>query len=148
MTQPEPYPNADPGRLVPTPASRPSLLAEDQGLDDRRWNRIRMIQVSCTVITVLCGLFAAVLIAQIIMVAGDANPTNGVAAFVHNWSAGVSLGFDNLFTPASATTRVLLNNGLAALVWLGIGAVATTLIRRVTLPGPRRTRHPTRSNLH
>ncbi|WP_216207206.1 hypothetical protein [Amycolatopsis aidingensis] len=138
MTQPEPHPNPDHGRFVPAPAGHRSSIADDQGLNDRRWDRIRVIRVSCTIITVLCGLFAAVLVAQIIMIAGDANPANGVATFVQSWSAGVSLGFDDLFTPASATTTVLLNNGLAALVWLGLGAVVTTLIRRLATPGPSR----------
>ena len=102
----------------------------------RRWERARTVRVTCTIITVLYGLFAAVLAARIIMVIGGANPANGVAAFVRAWSDGVSLGFGNLFTPANAIARVFLNDGLAAVVWLGFGALVTTLIRRLALRGP------------
>jgi hypothetical protein len=110
----------------------------DHSREQRRWDRARTIRVVCTIITTVCGLFAVVLVAQIILVMGSANPANGVAAFVAGWSNGISLGFDNLFTPASASVRVLLNDGLAALVWLCLGIVVTSLIRRLALRGPDR----------
>jgi hypothetical protein len=97
-----------------------------------------MVRMICTIITIVCGLFAAVLAANIIMVLGEANPTNGVASFVRGFASAVSLGLDNLFTPANAKTRVVLNDGFAALLWLGFGALVTMLIRRFALPGPRR----------
>ena len=136
MTQPDPYPNPSPGLIESTPADRPTPFSDERARQERRWSRARRIRVSCTVITVVCGLFAVVLVAQIILVAGVANPANGVATFVRGWSDGVSLGFDNLFTPASATARVLFNNGLAALVWLGFGVVVPALIRRLAVRGP------------
>jgi hypothetical protein len=138
MTQRDPYPNPNPGLIEAPPAGRPSPLAKDRASEERRWDRARTIRVACTIITAVCGLFAVVLVAQIIMVMGGANPANGVAAFVRDWSNGISLGFDNLFTPANATVRVLLNDGLAALVWLGFGAAMTTLIRRLALRRPDR----------
>jgi len=136
MTRPDPYPNPAPGLIEPTPADRPTPFSDERARQERRWSRARRIRVTCTIITAVCGLFAVVLVAQIIMVMGGANPANGVATFVRGWSDGVSLGFDNLFTPANATARVLFNNGLAALVWLGLGAVVTALIRRLALRGP------------
>jgi hypothetical protein len=136
MTQPDPYPNPHPGLIEPTPASRPSPLSDERARQKRQWGRARRIRVTCTIITVVCGLFAAVLVAQIVMVMGGANPANGVATFVRGWADGVSLGFENLFTPTNATARVLFNDGLAALVWLGFGAAVTALIRRLALRGP------------
>jgi hypothetical protein len=136
MTQPDPYPDAPPNLIEPAPAIRPTPLSDSRARQELRWSRARRIRVTCTIITAVCGLFAVVLVAQIIMVAGGANAANGVATFVRGWSNGVSLGFENLFTPASATARVLFNNGLAALVWLGLGAVMTTMIRRLALRGP------------
>ena len=96
-----------------------------------------MVRIVCTIVNVLCGLFAVVLVAQIVMVMGEANPANGVASFVRGFSSAVSLGFDDLFTPADAKIRMLLNYGFAAIVWLAFGAVVTTLIRRFALPNPR-----------
>jgi hypothetical protein len=43
-----------------------------------------------------------VLAANIIMVLGEANPANGMASFVRGFAAAVSLGLDDLFTPANA----------------------------------------------
>lgn len=129
------YSNPNPGLVELTPTGG-SPQAEDR--ERRRWNRTRTVRVICTVVTVICGLFAVVLAAHIVMVVGEANPTNGVASFVRDFAGGVSLGFDDLFTPANAKTQVLFNEGLAALVWLGLGAVVTMLIRRFALPDPLR----------
>ena len=139
--EPEPVPVAytrpDRGLVELTPVGQSPLL-EAEEREQRRWNRTRTVRMVCTIITGICGLFAAVLAAHIIMVLGEANPANGVATFVRGWAGGVSLGLDGLFTPASAKPQVLLNSGLAALAWLALGAVVTMLIRRFGLPGPRR----------
>jgi hypothetical protein len=139
---PEPVPVAyarpDSGLVEVTSADRGSPLTEAENREQRRWNRIRAVGMICTIINIIGAVFAVVLAANIIMVLGEANPANGVASFVRGFASAVSLGFDNLFTPANAKTRVLLNNGLAALVWLGLAAVVTMLIRRFALPGPRR----------
>ncbi len=126
------YPN--PGTTTPIPPGLTAALTP--GIGDRRWDRARRVRTACTLIHVTCVLFAVVLVAQIVMVIGDANAANGVATLVRGWSATVSLGFDDLFTPSSQAVRTFLNNGLAAIVWLGLGAVTTALIRRLTLPGP------------
>jgi hypothetical protein len=131
------YANPNPGLVELTPAGI-SPLAEAEGREQRRWNRTRAVWMICTIITILTSLFAVVLAANVVLVLGEANPANGVASFVRGFAAAVSLGFDTLFTPANAKTQVLLNDGLAALVWLGLGAVVTMLVRRFALPGPRR----------
>jgi hypothetical protein len=131
------YANPNPGLVELTPAGI-SPLAEAENREQRRWSRTRAVQMICTIVTIICSLFAVVLAANIVMVLGEANPANGVASFVRGFAAAVSLGFDNLFTPVNPKTQVLLNHGLAALVWLGLGAVVTMLIRRFALPGPRR----------
>lgn len=141
MTSFEPDPVAhqrqDPDLVELTPANQSPLL-DAENREQRRWNQTRAVRMVCTIITVICGLFAAVLATHIVMILGEANPTNGVAAFVRGWAGGVSLGLDGLFTPDSLKTQVVLNSGLAALAWLALGAVVTMLIRRFALPGPRR----------
>jgi hypothetical protein len=57
----------------------------------RRWDRARAVRIVCTIVNVLCGLFAVVLVAQIILVVGGANSANGVASFVRGFSSAVSL---------------------------------------------------------
>ncbi len=141
----EPFPNVEPGRAEPAPAegTSPPADTQDPAQDrvqewrERRWDRARTVRIACTIVNVVCGLFAVVLVAHIVMVLGEANPANGVASFVRGFSAAVSLGFDDLFTPANAKVQVLLNDGFAAVAWLALGAVVTTLIRRFALPSPR-----------
>lgn len=82
--------------------------------------RARTVRVVCAVIDVVCWLFA------------------GFARMIDSWSAGVSLGLRDLFTPANAGLRTLLNDGLAAVLWLVIGAVLTNVITRVALPAAER----------
>jgi hypothetical protein len=132
------YARPDPGLVELTPTERASPLAEAEDRERRRWNRTRTVEMICLIINIIGGVFAVVLAANIIMVLGEANPANGVASFVRGFASAVSLGFDNLFTPANAKTRVLFNDGLAAIVWLGLAAVLTMGIRRFALPGPRR----------
>jgi hypothetical protein len=76
---------------------------------------------------------------HIVLVLGNANMANGFAAFVDGWASGITLGLTGLFVPGNVKLATLLNEGLAAILWLVIGGVLTYVIRRVALPGPRRT---------
>ncbi|XVS62777.1 hypothetical protein ACQPYE_31620 [Actinosynnema sp. CA-299493] len=137
------YPNRD---RRPTEQLRPAepvyreepVYPREEEVVERGDGRVRAVRVACAVIDVLCWLFAIVLAIHIFLVIGGANPANGFAQLVESWSAGVSLGLRDLFTPANAGLRTLLNDGLAALLWLLIGAVLTNVISRVALPSHER----------
>jgi hypothetical protein len=137
MTNRDPYPNLEPGWIEPLLAARPSPPAETHDRERRRWDRTHAVRISCTIVKVVCALFAVVLAANIVMVMGGANPANGVASFVRGFASAVSLGFDGRFTPANAKAHALVNDGFAAIVWLAFGAVVTAAIRRITRCGPR-----------
>jgi hypothetical protein len=141
------YPNRDrrpPDR--PTehlPPAEPSYREErpyprEEEVVERGDGRVRAVRVVCAVIDVVCWLFAIVLAIHIFLVMGGANPANGFAQLIESWSAAVSLGLRDLFTPANAGVRTLFNDGLAALLWLLIGAVLTSLISRLALPADDR----------
>ncbi|MGW4393997.1 hypothetical protein ACWEHA_01810 [Amycolatopsis nivea] len=132
MTDSDPYPRTDPQLRAPTPPGGPPEPGARGS--DRRWTRIWQVRVACTIVHIVCGTFAVVLLARIVLVIGDANPANGIAAFVRGWSGAVSLGFEDLFTPDSPGARALFNDGLAALAWVGLSALVTTLVRRFALP--------------
>jgi hypothetical protein len=100
--------------------------------------RIRVVRVVNAIVHAVCWIFALVLLVHILLVFGEANPGNGFAQLIDGWSRGVSLGLRNLFTPDGAKLRTLLNDGLAALLWLIIGGVVTDLVSRIGLPGPKR----------
>jgi hypothetical protein len=110
----------------------------EEGVADADHRRRRTVGIVCTVINVLCAVFAVVLALHIVLVIGEANQANGFAGFVNDLSSAVSLGLRDLFVPENLKLRTFLNDGLAAIAWLVIAALLTYLIRRLALPGPRR----------
>jgi len=143
MSRPGPYDEPDRTRLDLHPMEEPRPAAVPRVVEDvdpyaRRANLVGKV---CTVITMICGLFALVLAVHIVLVIADANPANGFASFVNSFSGGVSLGLRNLFTPNFEKLRVFLNDGVAAVGWLIIGGALTYAIRRFALPGRRSDRY-------
>lgn len=90
------------------------------------------------VIRFITGLFALVLVLHIVLVVAGANIGNSFAQFIQDFAAYVNLGLNNLFTFENDSIRIAVNEGLAALLWLIIGAGLTTLIARVAAPGGSR----------
>lgn len=123
------HPYDDPEPVAP--------VVEDEEVIDPRARRYRVVRRVCAVINIVCAVFAVVLGVHILLVVANANPSNGFASFIDNFASAVSLGFRGLFTPHSEKLAVLLNDGMAAIVWLLIGAVVTYAIRQFALPGPR-----------
>ena len=138
------YPvDPDRTRLDLNPAEGPPPVAEpvaEEEIADADHARRRTVTVACTIINVICAIFAVVLAVHIVLVIGEANQGNGFAAMIDDWSRAVSLGLRDLFVPDNLKVRTFLNDGLAAIAWLVIGGLLTYLIRRLALPGPRRVR--------
>ncbi|GAA0228216.1 hypothetical protein GCM10010492_28250 [Saccharothrix mutabilis subsp. mutabilis] len=134
------YPDRDPRPVDrPTEALRPvGPPVHHEEVVERGDSRVRTVRAVCAVIDVICWVFAIVLAVHIFLVIAGANPANGFAQVIESWSAGVSLGLRNLFTPANDGLRTLLNDGLAAILWLVIGALLTNLITRIALPAGER----------
>lgn len=76
-------------------------------------------------------IFAVILVLEVIFVIGEANEDNGIATFVRNWSEGLAVGFENLFTPDDAKLQVLVNYGIAAIFWLVVSSIVAKIIRRI-----------------
>lgn len=115
-------------------------VVEEQVVErDDDYRRVRTVRTVCAVIDVVCWTFAIVLLVHIFLVIAGANAGNGFFQFVAGWADGITLGLDGLFTPENAAVATLLNEGLAALLWLVIGGLLTALITRIALPvGHRR----------
>ena len=60
-----------------------------------------------------------------------ANPGHEVTVLVARAADWFDLGLSNLFLPDSEVARVILNYGLAALVWYLITIVVVRLVRRL-----------------
>lgn len=101
---------------------------------DDTYRKVRTVHTVCAVIDIVCWTFAIVLLVHIFLVVADANAANGFFQFVAGWANGITLGLDGLFTPDSPKIAVLFNEGLAAVLWLLIGALLTNLITRLALP--------------
>jgi hypothetical protein len=132
------------GAPVPLPEEAPhreNVVRREEVVERPRDDhaRVKTVMVVCAVIDVVCLLFAIVLAVHIFLVIGGANAANGFAQMIEGWSAAVSLGLRDLFTPENLGARTLLNDGLAAVIWLVLRAVLTNLITRLALPvGQRR----------
>jgi hypothetical protein len=132
MTQPrDPHPELRrPTEAMPPVVEREEVV--ERG--DSAVQKVRVVRTVCGVIDVICWIFAIVLAVHIFLVVAGANMANGFAQFITGFAGGVNLGFNDLFTPSSEKVAVLLNEGLAAILWLAIAAVLTSLITRVALP--------------
>ncbi|MBP2475312.1 hypothetical protein JOF53_004184 [Crossiella equi] len=73
---------------------------------------------------------AVLLVAHVVLTVGGANPANGITRFVASWADPLALGFRDLFVPEDPKARVLVNYGLAALVWLVVTSVVVRVVRR------------------
>ncbi|MQA05674.1 MAG: hypothetical protein GEV07_24145 [Streptosporangiales bacterium] len=77
----------------------------------------------------ITSVFAAILGLQIIFTLLDANTANPLVTLVADLSYTLAWFFHDLFTPDFPQLRMLLNYGLAALFWLGIGQGISVLVR-------------------
>ena len=132
----------NPAEAPPPPVAEPVAAAPvtEEEIADADHSRRRTVSIACTIINVVCAIFAVVLALHIVLVLGEANQSNGFASLINDWSKAVSLGLRDLFVPENLKVRTFLNDGLAAIAWLAIGGLLTYLIRRLALPGPRRVR--------
>jgi len=129
-------------RMDPYPADEPEPVAPyvaDEEVVDPDARRYRTVRRVCAAINLVCGLFAVVLALHILLVLANANPRNGFASMISDWASAISLGVGTLFTPDSPKLAAFLNFGLAAVIWLLIGAALTYAIRQFALPAPRST---------
>lgn len=88
----------------------------------------KSMSLAASVIKILCTIFAAILVVHIVLTVAAANPQNGITTFFANAADSLTLGIGDLFLPASESLKVILNYGLAAVVWLVIGAVVARIL--------------------
>jgi hypothetical protein len=84
-----------------------------------------------SVLRVVGLVIVAVLAVFIVLTLLDANFGNTFAAAVRDLAAYFDLGLSNLFLPANPKIGVLLNYGIAAVIWYVITSVVVRLVRRI-----------------
>lgn len=82
-------------------------------------------------VTLVSLLIVLLLALHIIFVVGGANPSNPWTGVVSTWAAQLDLGLGHLFAFADPRLTVLVNYGIAAIIWLIIGRVVRYFIQRV-----------------
>jgi uncharacterized membrane protein len=99
---------------------------------------VRTVRTICAVIGIVCWVLAAVLLVHVFLVVAGASVSDGFAGLVTNVAGAINLGSSDLFTVENEALAQLLNEGLAAVLWLVIGALLTNLISRIALPADQR----------
>ncbi|MDQ4116032.1 MAG: hypothetical protein M3235_03625 [Actinomycetota bacterium] len=84
-----------------------------------------------TVLNVIGIVIVVILVLHIVLTLLDANPANGLTAFIAAWAAELNLGLGNLFTPANPKMAVTMNYGVAAIIWLAVTTIVVRLVRRI-----------------
>jgi hypothetical protein len=81
-------------------------------------------------IQVLTALISLVFVLHIVFVVTGANQDNDFVAFTYGTAKFFVLGLGDVFTPGDATIGVILNYGLAALIYLFAGRIIARALKR------------------
>jgi hypothetical protein len=128
---PEPYeqvPSARERRISPyhePPVPEESPIAY-QRERDRRADRANTISNTIHVVT---ALIALIFVLHIVFVLSGANQSSGIVSFVYLVAKVLVLGFGDVFTPSDAKIGLVLNYGLAAIIYFVIGRLIARTLR-------------------
>jgi hypothetical protein len=82
------------------------------------------------VIQLVTGIIVATFLLHIVFVVFEANQGNGFVHGVYNVARALVLGLGDVFTPDDAKLGVILNYGLAALLYLVVGQLIVRALNR------------------
>src|SRR3954447_10334099 len=79
-------------------------------------------------ITAVAAVVAAIIVLAIVLRLLSANPSNGIVDAIHQAGSWLSSPFHGLFSPHNGDVRMVLNWGIAALVYLVVARVIARLV--------------------
>jgi hypothetical protein len=91
----------------------------------------RVTDTAANVVRVVAMIICVLLALHIAFVVFSANPANPIVRTVNDRAQGFAWEFRDIFTPKDERVAVLVNYGIAAVVYLIAGRVAAGLIRRI-----------------
>lgn len=103
---------------------------EDRSRDERRDRGHAGANTIANIVDVLTSLIVLNFVLHILFVVFDANQGNEFVSFVYTLAKTLVLGLGDLFTPDEAVLGVVLNYGVAALIYLVIGRLIARALRR------------------
>jgi hypothetical protein len=84
------------------------------------------------------GVIAAIIVAGVLLVVLNANPSNDVVSAIHDAARALVGPFDGMFTLDSPDATLALNWAIAALAYLIAGALIARVIALIGIAGLRR----------
>ncbi len=77
------------------------------------------------------GIIAIILVLHIIFVLIGTNPGNSIVSTDGNWAGHLAAWFKGMFTTSSARWNAVLDYGLATIMYLVVGRLASGLVERI-----------------
>lgn len=84
-----------------------------------------------TIIRWVGNVIALMLVADVVLTVGGANPSNPITMFVRGFADPVALQFRDLFPVQDPTLHVVVNYGLAAIFWLILTTIIVKAVRKL-----------------
>ncbi|GAA2638372.1 hypothetical protein SMC26_35050 [Actinomadura fulvescens] len=94
--------------------------------------RKRAVNVVAWLISLVTTVVVLILAVHIVFVTFEANTANDLVNTVGDWADGLAWQFKDVFQPDDHKVEVAVNYGLAALVYLIVGRILTSLVRRLS----------------
>ena len=91
----------------------------------------RGIDLLASLLRIIGLLIVAVLVIHIVLVVLDANAANTFASTIASLASTFDLGLSNLFQYSEPKLSVILNYGVAAIIWFIITSIVVRLVRRI-----------------
>ncbi|MBC6460297.1 hypothetical protein [Actinomadura sp. HBU206391] len=93
--------------------------------------RTRLVGAIATIAALATTVVVAVLAVHIVFAVFEANGSNDIVIAFRDWADGLVWQFKDVFAPHDPKVAVLVNYGLAAVVYLVAGRIVVGLIRRL-----------------
>jgi hypothetical protein len=90
----------------------------------------RIFDLAATIVRVVCSVIAALIVVHAVFVLFEANPANPLVTFTAGWRDTFGWFTKDLFTPTDPKIAEVVNDGLAALIWVVVGSLVSKLIVR------------------
>jgi hypothetical protein len=124
--------------VVPQPRSAPrtengpqTLVLRPRPTSGFRPASRRTVDVLTVLINWAAALAAIVLALHILFVVFTTNGSNTIVSTVAHWARWLAWEFKDVFVPSNHKVSVLVNYGLAAIVYLIVGRVLVALLQRL-----------------
>ncbi|WP_233576361.1 hypothetical protein [Saccharopolyspora rhizosphaerae] len=124
-----PYPPQQGGPYPPQGRGYPPQPPYDEHYEERRRREENSDRVA-NIVRVVLGVVLTIFLLHVLFVVFDANQGNEFVSVVYVLAKTLVLGLGDVFTPDDALLGVVLNYGLAALVYLVIGQLVIKSLRR------------------